>query len=70
MQNNFISITTNFRWLCDGEFPVSPQRDSNIDTTFNVTPMSFPFFKFLYIWLIPIIFGAIGIFIYKLRTRY
>lgn len=66
---NFNLIPTNFRWLCYGEFPVSPSRGRNTDTDITITPKDLPTIKTIYVFGIPLVFLVIGVVIWLKRRR-
>ena len=68
--NNFSMITGMFRWLSNDVFPISLSRLPNIDTKLKVNVSSVRNIRIIYIYVVPLLFALLGIFIWwKRRGR-
>ncbi|MCQ2145596.1 MAG: GldG family protein, partial [Bacteroidales bacterium] len=67
---NFDMVPGSFRWLCYGEFPISPAHKPYIDSDIKMTPMQMPLVRAVYNYLIPALIALVGIVIlYRRRKR-
>lgn len=67
---NFDMLPGSFRWLCYGEFPISPAHKPYIDSDVKMTPMQMPVVRAIYNYVIPAIIALMGFFfIYRRRKR-
>ncbi|MBQ0043788.1 MAG: Gldg family protein [Bacteroidales bacterium] len=67
---NFDMLPGSFRWLCYGEFPISPAHKPYIDSDVRLTPMQMPLVRALYNYVIPAVIALVGIVIlYRRRKR-
>lgn len=67
---NFDMLPHSFRWLCYGEFPISPAHKPYKDSDIKITPMHMPWIKSLYGYIIPGLIAFLGVaIIYRRRKR-
>jgi ABC-2 type transport system permease protein len=69
VSRNFALISTVFRWLSYGEFPVSVTRAQVKDREIKVTPMQLPWCKHIFHIVIPALIAAVGFSILMYRRR-
>ena len=69
VSRNFALISTVFRWLSYGEFPVSVTRAQVKDREIKVSPMQLPWCKHIFHIIIPALIAAVGFSILMYRRR-
>lgn len=66
---NFTILPATFRWLCYGQFPVSPARPALRDRDITLSPMNLDCVVAAYLYALPLLIGLLGLFICRRRRK-
>lgn len=66
---NFTLINRSFKWLSGGQFPVDVVRSPATDTTMRIGPSGADVFNALFVYVIPAVLAALGVFVLLRRRR-
>ena len=66
---NFYLILESVRWFTDGQYPVNVGRPRGIDNEIRANYDQLPWFKLVFVWMLPIILAALGAWICIKRQK-